>query len=112
MLGPRPLNAGWGKWLCKPTPGDLSWAAGQVPTPFGPIQVKWVRKPSSGVVGAVFVHVPAGSTCIVGLPTAMLGTKILVNSVETSPEISLSDDSDLDASECGYITLKIGRAHV
>ncbi len=42
-LGVRPAAAGYRAWIVAPQPGDLRWAAGQVPTPRGPITVSWRR---------------------------------------------------------------------
>ncbi|MGH2886262.1 MAG: alpha-L-rhamnosidase C-terminal domain-containing protein, partial [Solirubrobacteraceae bacterium] len=42
-LGIRPLSPGFSTWSVAPEPGDLRWAAGQVPTPLGPITVRWQR---------------------------------------------------------------------
>jgi hypothetical protein len=57
-----PLKA----WLIEPQPGDLTWAERRVPTPYGPIKVKW-KKTSQGL--RLEIEVPNGTTGSVGLPT-------------------------------------------
>jgi hypothetical protein len=43
VLGVRPLQPGYKRWLVDPQPGNLRWAQGQVPTPRGPIVARWQR---------------------------------------------------------------------
>jgi Bacterial alpha-L-rhamnosidase C-terminal domain/Cytochrome c len=45
VLGVRPVQPGYKTWLIEPQPGDLSWAEGRVPTPYGPIAVRWQKTP-------------------------------------------------------------------
>jgi alpha-L-rhamnosidase len=45
VLGVRPVSPGYKTWLIEPQPGDLTWAKGRVPTPYGPIKVKWEKTP-------------------------------------------------------------------
>ena len=44
VLGVKPLKPGFRTFEVCPTPVDLQWAKGRVPTPQGPIQVAWERK--------------------------------------------------------------------
>ncbi len=44
VLGIRPVEPGYRKFIIKPVPGKLEWAQGSVATPHGPIHVKWRRK--------------------------------------------------------------------
>jgi alpha-L-rhamnosidase len=66
VLGVAPVDAGYRRWVVAPQPGDLRWARGQVPTPYGPIRVSWVKRAG----GALHVHVdaPAGTAGSVRLP--------------------------------------------
>jgi hypothetical protein len=41
VLGAAPVTAGWKTWSVKPFPGDLTYAHGNVPTPFGTLTVRW-----------------------------------------------------------------------
>ena len=47
VLGVKPLSPGFRAFEICPTPVDLQWAKGRVPTPQGPIQVAWERKKST-----------------------------------------------------------------
>ena len=64
-LGIRPLTAGYGSWIVAPQPGDLRWAEGQVPTPHGPIAVRWRR---DGRQFELWVTAPSGSSGTITLP--------------------------------------------
>jgi alpha-L-rhamnosidase len=67
VLGVRPIQAGYKTWLIEPQPGDLSWAAGTAPTPYGPIAVAWQKTPQ-GL--RLEIALPAGTSGIVGVPTS------------------------------------------
>jgi alpha-L-rhamnosidase len=67
VLGVRPVEPGYKTWLVEPQPGDLGWAAGTVPTPYGPIVVSW-QKASRGL--RLELWVPAGTRGTVGLPVS------------------------------------------
>jgi hypothetical protein len=58
VLGVEPTSPGFATFTVRPHPNDLKWAQGDVPTPHGPIHVKW-----RSVRGAVLVRVsaPAGT---------------------------------------------------
>lgn len=43
ILGVRPVEPGYVRWLIEPRPAGLSWANGRIPTPFGPIDVAWTQ---------------------------------------------------------------------
>ncbi len=43
VLGVRPVEPGYRSWAIAPEPAKLSWAQGVVPTPHGPISVRWLR---------------------------------------------------------------------
>jgi alpha-L-rhamnosidase len=67
VLGVRPIQPGYKTWSIEPQPGDLSWAEGRVPTPYGPIAVAW-QKTSQGF--RLEIDVPAGTNGTVGVPTS------------------------------------------
>jgi alpha-L-rhamnosidase len=67
VLGVRPIQPGYKTWLIEPQPGDLSWAEGRVPTPYGPIAVRWQKTPR-GL--RLEINVPNGTSGSVGLPTS------------------------------------------
>ena len=41
VLGAQPLSPGWERALIRPNPGNLKFARGKIPTPHGPLMVKW-----------------------------------------------------------------------
>jgi len=41
VLGAQPLSPGWQRALIRPNPGNLKFAGGKIPTPHGPLKVKW-----------------------------------------------------------------------
>ena len=43
VLGAQPLAPGWNRALIRPCPGDLKFADGQIPTPLGPVLVRWTN---------------------------------------------------------------------
>lgn len=75
VLGIRPLTAGFATWTVAPQPGDLRWAAGQMPTPHGPITVAWQREHRRFELS---VSAPAGTSGTVAVPTGSDAT-VLVN---------------------------------
>lgn len=73
VLGAAPIDPGWRTWEVKPHPGDVEWARGDVPTPRGPLGVRWraASKPAGFKLrvaapkrtsGTVWLPVPAGRT--------------------------------------------------
>ncbi len=64
VLGVRALAPGYQRWLVCPQFGDLSWARGEVPTPHGPVRVRWARQARRL---AVEVESPPGTTGAVSL---------------------------------------------
>ncbi|HVW50023.1 MAG TPA: alpha-L-rhamnosidase C-terminal domain-containing protein [Trinickia sp.] len=73
VLGVRPREAGYRSWLVEPQAGDLSWARGRTPTPYGPIDVDW-RRSQRGF--DLTLNVPPGTYGTIGIP-ALSGTKTL-----------------------------------
>jgi alpha-L-rhamnosidase len=63
VLGVRPIQPGYKTWLIEPQPGDLSWAEGRVPTPYGPIAVRWQKTPP-GL--RLEINVPVGTSGTMG----------------------------------------------
>jgi alpha-L-rhamnosidase len=41
VLGAQPLSPDWQRALIRPNPGNLKFAGGRIPTPHGPLKVKW-----------------------------------------------------------------------
>jgi alpha-L-rhamnosidase len=67
VLGVSPVDPGFGTWRFDPRPGDLRWAAGQVPTPAGPIRVAWhrARRPTRL---RLTITAPAGTSGLMAAP--------------------------------------------
>lgn len=65
VLGIEPTDFGFVRFDAVPHPSDLRWAAGQVPTPYGPIRFSWRR--DQGIFRAT-LRVPAGTRARLGIP--------------------------------------------
>jgi len=65
VLGVRPTGGGFKTVDIAPDLGDLTWAAGNVPTPRGPIHVR-AQKTSNGLT--VNLTIPPGTTATVTVP--------------------------------------------
>jgi hypothetical protein len=66
VLGVQPTGAGFSSYDVVPTPGDLSWAQGRVPTPHGAISASWRR---SGGAFTLTTDAPHGTTGRLAVPT-------------------------------------------
>lgn len=64
VLGVRPLAPGWTRALIRPNPGPLKWADGKVPTPLGPVLIRW----ESGEGFKLSLNLPPGMSAQVQLP--------------------------------------------
>jgi hypothetical protein len=58
VLGVQPVDPGYASFTVTPQFGDLNWAKGAVPTPFGQILVSWAKKGGSHLLT---VQAPAGT---------------------------------------------------
>ena len=65
VLGVRPIEPGFARFLVEPEPADLEWAAGEVPTPQGGVRLNWQRSPAAF---RMELSVPDGCTARVSLP--------------------------------------------
>lgn len=66
VLGVRPLTPGWAEAAIQPHPGGLAWCEGKVPTPRGPILVRWHHPGRLRLA----LTLPPGITARVMLPAA------------------------------------------
>jgi alpha-L-rhamnosidase len=98
VLGVRPVQPGYKTWLIEPQPGDLFWAKGTVPTPYGPIEVKW-KKASGGF--ALEVSVPAGTSGIVGVPTSSSTDAVTDNGRRIQKDEKMTAASVSDENSAG-----------
>jgi alpha-L-rhamnosidase len=67
ILGVAPASPGYGKWIVAPLVGDLRWAQGVVPSPHGPISVRWERGARNRFF-VLTVRAPAGTSGSVTMP--------------------------------------------
>ena len=64
VLGAQPLTPGWTHLRLCPQPGHLTWAEGKIPTPRGPVAVRW----ESGPPFRLNVTLPPGLPARVEVP--------------------------------------------
>jgi hypothetical protein len=66
VLGVRPGGPGFRPVVVEPHPADLRWARGTVPTPGGPVQVRWENLPDRPF--GLHIQAPPGWPVVVRLP--------------------------------------------
>ena len=76
VLGVQPLEPGFAVVLVEPRPGDLAWAAGEVPTPHGPVGVRWTCNADAFRMN---LRLPTTCRARVSLPWAGLRARVLVD---------------------------------
>jgi len=64
VLGVRPVEPGYKKFLIAPQPGALSWVRGKVPTPLGPVTLNI----TNAAIFQLEVELPVGGLATVMLP--------------------------------------------
>ena len=79
VLGIRPLAPGFEKVLIAPQPGSLAWAEGKVPTPHGPVSVRW-----NTVQGELRLRIGSPSPVRFNLPSPLV-KQVSVNGTEAKP---------------------------
>ncbi len=99
VLGVRPVQPGYKTWLVEPQPGDLSWATGTVPTPYGPIAIGWKK---DGVAFSLELLVPAGTSGTVGVPVNA-GGALLRDNGRTVTGVSAAKEPN---GRAGYLYLQ------
>jgi len=67
VLGVRPTNSGFSSYAVIPHPGDLLWAQGRIPTPYGAIDAGWRREADGQFT--MDISAPLGTTGRVVAPT-------------------------------------------
>jgi alpha-L-rhamnosidase len=101
VLGVRPYAPGYKQWLIKPQVGNLTWAVGEVPTPYGAIAVKWGVSARGAV--SMNVTVPSGTTGTIAIPS---GGTVTMNGKAVATSASSALDaraSGSDGGKYGYI---------
>ena len=66
VLGVQPLAPGWNRALIRPNPGSLKHAGGKVPTPLGPVLIRWEKSGSFKLT----VALPPAMSAQVEIPAA------------------------------------------
>jgi alpha-L-rhamnosidase len=75
VLGVQPLAPGWKRAVIRPNPGPLRNADGKVPTPLGPVLVKW----ENGGTFKLSVTLPSGMSARIQVPATENSSGVFVN---------------------------------
>lgn len=75
VLGAQPLAPGWKQVSICPHPGPLKNARGRVPTPLGPIQIKW----NNGHMFKLSITLPPGMSAQLQIPASAGSSEVKVN---------------------------------
>lgn len=67
VLGAQPIDPGFATWRVQPHLGSLTRAEGRVPTPHGPIDVRWTTSPAPF---HLVVTTPGGTSGVIAVPVA------------------------------------------
>jgi alpha-L-rhamnosidase len=102
VLGVGPVEAGYKTWLVEPQPGDLNWAEGSVPTPSGPIQVRWEQQTAHF---SLQVTVPAGTHATAGVPVRTPSYALKINGHPVKATKRPGSLSGQSGSRAGYVYL-------
>ncbi len=86
VLGVAPASAGFASWVVQPQPGSLAWAEGVVPTPKGPITVRWAQTHPTGRM-ALSVSAPQSTHGTIEVPVP--GSGAVVSERVTTPKGAL-----------------------
>lgn len=76
VLGVQPLEPGWARAQVRPQPGGLAWSEGRVPTPQGPIDVRWAR---DAATFTLTLALPPGMPARIEVPAASGTGEVRVN---------------------------------
>jgi alpha-L-rhamnosidase len=74
VLGARPLDPGWTRTLIRPNTGTLKFASGKVPTPLGPVLVRWTNESTF----KLSLTLPKGTRAKLELPASKPSDDIFV----------------------------------
>lgn len=75
VLGAQALEPGWKRAVIRPNPGTLKSAEGKVPTPLGPLSIKWEK---SGAF-KLSIALPPGMTASVRIPADKNASQVFVD---------------------------------
>ena len=108
VLGIRPTTPGFHAWSIAPQPGPLSWARGQVPTPYGPLAASWTTDADGFELN---VEVPEGTTGTIRVPLGPSGTATLHREMDEDTQ-SPVEATLVDASHATFPAVNGGRYRV
>ena len=77
VLGVQVLDAGWKRALIRPSPGELTFARGRIPTPRGSVWISYWRR--SLEVLLIVITLPDGMSARVELPMIENATRVTKN---------------------------------
>lgn len=80
VLGVTPTGPGFSTYIIKPTPGDVQWAKGVVPTPKGPIKVYWDNSFKNQGVFFLTASAPDGYNGTFSVPVTNSSVPVYLNS--------------------------------
>ena len=102
ILGARPLVPGWKQVLVKPHPANLKSAEGTIPTPRGPVLVKWKNESAF----AISLKLPEGVSAKVELP-ASPGSRGVYQNGKALPVTKAGSRWILENEVSGTVTLEV-----
>jgi hypothetical protein len=102
VLGARPLAPGWSRALVRPRPAALTRAEGKIPTPRGPVVVRWEKADRFRLQ----LDLPPGMTAQVQLPAAQETTGVWLDG---KPVIATRDGArwTLEKDVAGRVRLEV-----
>lgn len=101
VLGAQPLESGWSHVIIQPNPGLLKNAEGKIPTPRGPILIRW----ENGKTFKLSLSLPPGVSAQVRLPADKTSERVLVNGKPESAQ-RIDNRLILDKSVYGSVTIE------
>jgi hypothetical protein len=111
ILGVVPTQTGFRRFAVKPVHvAGVSWANGQVPTPYGPIAVNWTAAPTRELEARAFqlwVVVPMGTQADVSVPVAGARDNVAVDERVAWDGTSGSGLLFGASYSAGYVTLQL-----
>jgi hypothetical protein len=75
VLGAQAVEPGWKQARIRPTPGNLEYAKGKIPTPLGIIDVAWENKTSFQMK----IEFPPGMTAKLEVPASANSKGVKIN---------------------------------
>ncbi|WP_349263550.1 alpha-L-rhamnosidase C-terminal domain-containing protein [Actinocrinis sp.] len=80
LLGAAPTGPGFSTWTVRPHPGTVTWARGQLSTPYGPLTVRWQVGEKRGAPSFTLrITAPTGTSGQVAVPVDSVTAKVRVD---------------------------------